>query len=200
MTQTGKWIGKGWELTISGNNFWMLVLLTLLYTLATSAASGTGVGIILYGPLTAAYYAVIIGVFKTGKVDFERIHEGFNQFVPAMLIGLIYVVFMTIGLALCLVPALVVGTFYLFPFVLMLERRLDFWEAMEASRLKVQEDFWGFLGFFVIILLVNLLGTLLCGVGTLITMPITSIAIVAAYRDLWPEETVIREETSESEG
>ncbi len=53
---------------------------------------------------------------------------------------------------------------------LVIDRQLDFWEAMELSRRTVHRHWVGFLGFLLFIGLLNLAGILLFGIGLLVTI------------------------------
>ena len=85
---------------------------------------------------------------------------------------------------------LVIHTLYLFPFLLIVDRKLPFWQALETSRKRVQQNFGGFLFFSLALGGLNLLGLLACLVGVLVTAPVTYCAIAAAYRELWPEDPI----------
>lgn len=61
---------------------------------------------------------------------------------------------------------------------------MDFWEAMESSRKLINRNFWPFLGFFVILTLINVLGVILLGVGLLFTFPATYCMVYAAFEDI----------------
>ncbi len=109
-----------------------------------------------------------------------------------MLVGILVCIFTILGLAFCIVPGIIVGSLYLFPLLLVIDRRMSFWDAMEESRKKVQPDLLGFIGFFLALIGINILGALVCGVGIFVSLPVTWCATVIAYRELWPEqETVI---------
>jgi len=56
-------------------------------------------------------------------------------------------------------------------------------EAIKASIDKVKPDFWNFLGFAVLTGLIAAAGIIGCVVGTLVTVPVATIAIAIAYRD-----------------
>ena len=74
---------------------------------------------------------------------------------------------------------------YLFASVLVIDRRLDFWPAMELSRRTVQTQWFGFFIFFLLILLINLGGALLLGLGLLVSLPVSACAVAAAYADVF---------------
>jgi uncharacterized membrane protein len=189
MVKTGEWIGKAWQMVTNSQNFWMFVLLTLIYVGAMAIASGTYVGsLILAGPAMVSVYAVILNLMKTGRMDFNHLQDGFKVFLPAMLAGIVSGIFVALGFAFCLIPGFVLAAFYLFPYFLILEKKMAFWDAMEESRKKVQEDLWGFVVFVLALMGVNLLGALVCGIGLLVSTPVTMCATVIAYRELWPEE------------
>jgi len=191
MAKTGEWISKAWQLVTNNRNFWSFVLLALIYAGAMSIASATSVGsLILAGPATASVYAVILNLMKTGRVDFNHLQDGFKVFLPAMLAGLVINLFVGLGFIFCIIPGLVLAALYLFPLFLILERNMAFWDAMEESRKKVQEDLWGFVVFGLALIGVNLLGALACGVGLLVSSPIAMCATAIAYRELWPEEEI----------
>lgn len=189
MARTGYWIGRGWQIvTGNSNHFWIFVLLTLVYLIATSVASSTVIGLLLNGPLTAALLAVFLYLVDTGRLDINRLQDGLNNFLHTMLAGLLIQLFTAIGLALCIIPGIIVAAFYLFPLLLNIDRRMEFWDAMEESRKRVQQDLVGFVVFVLALTGINILGALLFGVGLLVSIPVTAAAITVAYRELWPEQ------------
>jgi uncharacterized membrane protein len=119
-----------------------------------------------------------------GRSDLMDVFQGFNRFIDAVLIGLLVTVFSLIGLAFCVVPFFIVGAFYLFPFLFMLDRNIGFWEAMETSRGIVGRELSGYVVFFLLLCLMNFIGLMLAGVGLLVTIPITLAAIAVAYKEV----------------
>jgi uncharacterized membrane protein len=189
MVKTGEWIGKAWQMVTDRQNFWMFILLILIYGGAIAIASMTGIGsLIIAGPAMVGVYAVILNLMKTGRMDLNHLQDGFQVFLPAMLAGIVVGVFTSVGSAFCLLPGIIISALYLFPLFLILEKKMAFWDAMEESRKKVQEDLWGFVVFVLALMGVNLLGALACGIGLLVSSPVALCAIVIAYRELWPEE------------
>jgi Protein of unknown function (DUF975) len=70
---------------------------------------------------------------------------------------------------------------YVFAIPLVIGQRLPFWSAMEASRKIVGKQWFSIFGFMVVLGLLNLAGALICFLGLLITVPLTSCALAAAY-------------------
>jgi uncharacterized membrane protein len=80
-----------------------------------------------------------------------------------------------------LVGAIYLGVSYFFAIPLVIGRRMEFWPAMEASRKLVSKNWFSVFGFGFVLGLINFGGALLCFVGLLITVPLTTCAIAAAY-------------------
>ncbi len=189
MARTWIWIGEGWELAVSS---WpAFALLTLACFALMSLASHVSEGafaIFLLGPVQAAALAVALHYARTRQFDWNRVQEVTPVFVPTMLVGILVAAFCLLGWVFLVVPGLVVMGLYLFPLLLVVDRKLPFWEAMEESRRKAQEDTVGFLGFVSALICVNLLGAACLGIGLALSLPVTWCAIAVAYRELWAEE------------
>lgn len=74
---------------------------------------------------------------------------------------------------------------YVFAIPLVLGRKLEFWSAMEASRKIVGQQWFAVFGFLFVLGLINLAGALVCGLGLLVTVPLTTCAIAAAYEHIF---------------
>jgi uncharacterized membrane protein len=73
---------------------------------------------------------------------------------------------------------------YKFAYLFILDKRMDFWPAMQASHAVVKNDYFGFTMFLIVMGLVNLLGLLCCVVGLLVTIPMSIAAITVAYQEI----------------
>jgi len=81
-------------------------------------------------------------------------------------------------------PGIYLGVAYSFTTALIVDRKFDFWEAMETSRKVISKRWFSFFGFVLVLVLINIVGALLLGVGLLFTIPLTMCAIAAAYQDI----------------
>jgi uncharacterized membrane protein len=71
-----------------------------------------------------------------------------------------------------------------FTYLFIVDKRMDFWPAMEASHAIVKQDYFGFTMFLILAFLVNVLGLLCCVVGLLVTFPLTIAAVTVAYKEI----------------
>ncbi len=93
------------------------------------------------------------------------------------------------GLILGAVPAAAIMIYlsvsYVFAFMLVLEKRMRPWQAMELSRKVIGRHWWRMFGVLAVISLQAGSGLLLCGVGVLLTGPIAFAALMVAYEDIF---------------
>jgi len=196
MTRTADWLSAGWRTVISAPGHFLL--LSFLWALVIGIVSGATDGalvLLIIGPARASLYGVVLARVRTGQMDFDRLRVGIDSFIQTMLAGLVIAIFTAAGLVILLLPGLLIASLYLFSILLIIDRGMSFWEAMEESRKKVQQDLIGFLGFFLALVGINLLGLACFGVGFFLTLPVALAAVSVAYRELWPEEAPAAEQT-----
>jgi len=178
MIRTGEWISEGWELVKQD-----LVLHIVLMLIV--GAAGTATAGILQPMLMCGYIYIIIRKLQEPgySIEIGDIGKGFEVFVQALLAGIVGGLISMLGLIGCVVGVFVTTALVMFAMPLVMDRRMEFWPAIQASMDKVKEDLMGWAVFVLALSGVNLLGALVCGVGTLVTGPITIVALVLAYRD-----------------
>lgn len=175
--QPGKWIGEGWEMVKAdmGN----YVLLALAVVILSSM-----VPVIIQGPLIAGFHIYCMKRMLGRPAEFADLFKGFNFFVPTLVASLVISLFAFAGTLLCIIPGLVVTAMYKFTYLFIVDKRMDFWPAMQASHAVVKNDYFGFTMFLLLMVLVNILGALCCVVGIFISVPVTLAAITVAYKEL----------------
>jgi uncharacterized membrane protein len=92
------------------------------------------------------------------------------------------VVVAIVGYVLLLLLASLIGSFFTFTFMLIVDRRLAAIEAVKRSAEAVWRNLGGMLALSLLGVAAGLLGMCCCYVGAFFVAPITFGAIVAAYR------------------
>jgi uncharacterized membrane protein len=171
----GRWLGEGWALVKAdlGN----YVVISLLFALLSGVP-------FLQGPLIAGFHIFTMKKLMGRNAEFGDLFKGFNFFIPALVASLLIGLFTFAGTLLCVIPGLVVAAMYKFTYLFIVDKRMDFWPAMQASHAIVKNDYFGFTMFLILAFLVNLLGVLCCLVGLLVTIPLTFAAITVAYKEI----------------
>jgi uncharacterized membrane protein len=176
-SQTGRWIGEGWQMVKADMGTY--VLLSLVFMFLNGA-----VPLILQGPLTAGFHISCIKKTLNRPAELADLFKGFNFFLPALVASLLISVFVLAGTLLCIIPGLVFAAMYKFTYLFIVDKRMDFWPAMQASHAVVKNDYFGFTIFMLAMVGINVLGALCCIVGLLVTIPVTFAAITVAYKEI----------------
>ncbi|BDZ43202.1 hypothetical protein GCM10025865_25010 [Paraoerskovia sediminicola] len=208
--RVGDAIGYAWQKFTSNWSSWVLMGLVLLavnvvFSLATggfqqfqdalsgdaSAMPSVGVGGYLVQVLGVVVSYVVTAFYTRGALDetrgakprlgdFFRITNVGNVILAAFLVG----VATGVGILLCVIPGLIVAVLTVFVYQLTLDREVNAIDAIKGSFDLVK----GNVGTVVLLMLalvgINLVGALLCGVGLLVTIPMSYIATTYAYRML----------------
>ena len=180
----GDWLKEGWEIVKS--DIGMFILASLIYNLILATCIG---GLILYGPLTCGMYIMMFDRMRGGKADIRRFFTGFEFFGESFFAGFLFYLLAGVGLSLAgsligIIIVIFLQAAFLFTFQLITNRRTRSVEAISMSFEKVRENFWQFVLFAFVLIVVHTAGYLLI-VGWLITTPIVIAASAAAYRDIF---------------
>jgi uncharacterized membrane protein len=162
-------------------------LLNLVIQLALNAIPYLGVAasVAVSTPLLMGNFIVSAKLLQGQTPKFRDFFTGFQFFVPLLLLSLAASLLIGIGTVLLVIPGVYLAVAYLFATYLVVDRRLDFWPAMELSRHTVNPQWFGYFAFMLLLVLLNLAGVLLLGLGLLVTIPVSFCAVTAAYADLF---------------
>ena len=175
--RAGHWVSEGWR--IVRNDMGVYVLLTLTFLALGSMAAG-----LAQGSLIAGLHIFTMRKILGRNAEFADIFRGFNFFVPTLIASLVIALFVGVATLFFLIPGLVVAAMYKFTYLFIVDKRMDFWQAMRASHAVVRRDYVGFTLFLILLLLVDLLGVLFFVVGIFVALPVTFAAITVAYREI----------------
>jgi len=135
-------------------------------------------------PFYAGYSIVAFRLMLRQPFQFSDFFRGFNYFLPLFLASLASTLLVSIGLVLLLIPGIYLAICYMFTTFLVIDYRMEFWQAMEISRKIISRNWFAFFLFALVLCFVNLLGALAFGIGLLVTLPVTSCAVAVAYKEI----------------
>jgi len=198
--------------------FWLVVGGAFLVLFCSTAISmlpilGIVAGLVLnqvfYGGLYYFYMKLIRGEGATIGDAFSGFSRSFGQLVLLSLVMNILISIVLIpaavpvaGIALwhwdpwvmvplvfvLVIPVLYLSVGWMFASMLVIDRGLEFWDAMELSR-KVVSRHWFKLFFLAIVAgLIGISGMIVLFVGLLVTLPIMFVALVCAYETMFPRD------------
>ena len=175
----GRLVGDAW--TLLKNNFWLLVGLHLIMSVIAGI-----IPLILTGPCYGGLFYVILKLRRGERAEFADGFSVFNTlFLPLLLCGLLVQILCFIGFSFCILPGVYLIVAWIFALPLIVDKRFDFWPAMELSRKVISAHWWQFFGLLIVGILLNLLGFLACVVGLLISTPLVFAMIASAYDEIF---------------
>lgn len=186
----GDWIQKGFDLYKA--NLGILILVNLLAAVISLFTLG-----ILAGPMAAGVILVTLALAdkKEPKPEVGDVFKGFSFFLPAFLFFLLLMVAVMVGsIILNLIPCLgqILSLFYtygvmalvMFALFNIVDRKMDVIPAIQASVNLVKSNFWPFLGFAVVAMILGSVGAIACGIGAIVTQPLSFCILAVAYREV----------------
>lgn len=171
----GRWLAAGWELVTADLGNYLLI--SLIFFLLNGVP-------FIQGALIAGFHIYTMKKLMRRPVGVGDIFEGFNYFIPTLIASILIGIFTFIGFLLLIIPGLIVASMYKFTYLFIVDKKMGFWEAMQASHAVVRQDYFGFVMFLVLVFLVNVMGFCCLFVGLLVTVPMTFAAITVAYSEI----------------
>ena len=178
---------------------WFFVGVTLLIGIASGVASAIGSGFGNNGPAVGAgaivnfVLSTLVGMGATAF--FLKAHDApesvestelwhpqsFFKYLGATLLAMLVILG---GFILLIVPGIIFSLMLMFVSYIVIDRRLGPVEAIGESRRITRGHKWKLLGFVLTIVGINILGLICLLVGLLVSIPVSSLAMVHAYRTL----------------
>jgi len=179
---------KAWNLI---SPYWMILsaftalYVSFLYISLRNPDFGQIAQMIVAGPISAGYYLTINRIRKGESINFSNFFDGFRMFMPVMIVSMLSGLIISIGMILLVIPGIFFSVIYLFAMPLVVFGKLDFWAAMESSRIIITKNFKEAFLFGLMIVGINIMGLLALGFGVLITIPLSYAVILMAYEDIY---------------
>lgn len=180
----GDCLSRAWALIQS--DFWPIIGVSALSLLVIGASNAAYVGIVLNGPLLGGLYWYYLRKIRKERAEVGDAFAGFTlAFLQLFLGSLVSSLLIGVGFLFCILPGIYLAVAWQFTLPLIIDKRIEFWPAMELSRKVISKRWWSFLGFAIVMALVNLVGVIACCVGVFVTAPLTMIALMYAYEDIF---------------
>lgn len=179
--QIANYLSEGWKLFIA--NPGLPILYTLILVVLTWIPAGSIVVGLLSGPIAAGYYLALRKQVFGRPVQFGDYLQGFNNPVQLILVGIVGNLLIGIGAVLLLLPGIYLAVSYLFAVLLVADRNMEFWPALETSRKFITRQWLLFFVLALLLFAINSAGALLFHVGLLLTVPFTTATLLAAYHN-----------------
>lgn len=180
----------GWLKT--KENLWFIIGFQILFYLVNFLSGDSILSYIVSLITGAVFTSVILRITENDKVDFKNIFQKLNvdkilhYFVTTTIVS----IFVFAGFILLIVPGVIISLMTVFTSFIVLENEklswkdVSFWKAIKDSKKLTYGYKWFLFKFMLVALLINLLGLLFFGVGLLLSIPVTAIALASIYKKI----------------
>jgi uncharacterized membrane protein len=127
---------------------------------------------------------------KKDQRSVGELFSGVDYFFNYIIGGVIYAIIVVFGFILLIIPGIIWSMKYQFFAYLIIDKNMRPIDALKESARITQGHKMNLFIFSLLAILLNLAGLLFFGIGLLVTIPLTSLAVVRIYRKLSTEEAV----------
>jgi len=140
----------------------------------------------IYTILMAGIYSYYLKLIRGESVGFGAAFSGFGPAIGQLVIlGLVTSVLSLLAFCFCVLPGIYLSIAWAFAIPLVIDRGMNFWDALELSRKVVSKHWFLVFAFLLVIGLVTACGIIGCCVGIFVTIPIGWVALMYAYEDIF---------------
>ena len=181
-------ISRSWELLKS--DFWAIVGVSFVVIVIMVVAGaipflGYLVSLLLSGVFYGGLYFYYLKKIRGQPAELGDAFSGFSLALgPLVLTTLLVTLLTMVGFVCLILPGIYLAVSYSFAYLLVIDRKMEFWAAMEVSRRVITAQWWRMLGLLILGFIIAVLGVLGLFVGLFITVPIFIGALVYAYESL----------------
>lgn len=162
---------------VEGNIDVGAILLLVLWNLPEMALSTL---------LTAGLYWLILKRIRGQQAGIGDLFEGFRSRPGQLaLAGIVIQLLTMVGFLACILPGIYLSVAWVLSVPLIIDRRFEFWTAMEVSRQVITQHWWLMFCLVLVVALVTMVGFLACCIGLVAALPIGLGALMYAYEDIF---------------
>lgn len=178
--------------TLLKANFWPLVGVNFLVCVMHAVLAGVDrqglrlIDSLFGGVINAGLFYYILLRIRGQPAAVGDAFAGFTKgFFKLIVIAVVKGVLVAVGVLCLILPGIYLAVAWAFTSLVVVDKGLDFWGAMELSRRVVTRNWWRVFALFLLMIPVFILGALALGVGIFVALPFAAGALVYAYEDLF---------------
>ena len=139
--------------------------------------------------------AIAICVCDDKYPTYDYLFSQKNKLLNYIAGAILYTMMVVFGLILFIIPGFIWGVKYGLYYFLIIDKNLKPLDALAKSRDITDGIKWDLFVFYLLLVLINILGALMFVVGLFITIPVTTIAMAHVYRGLYAQTEFIEKGT-----
>lgn len=159
-------------------------IILLAIVLSPLKAVGSIIFLLAIGPFLAGFYLTIRKINLGQVAKLSDFYQGFlNPSQPMFAYALVNLIVL-MGSFLFLIPGIYFAVAFSFVLPFVVFKKMNVLTALETSRQLITKQWFEVFIFVLILGFLNVIGLLLWGLGLLISLPFSVIAIYFAYKDI----------------
>lgn len=130
------------------------------------------------------YTKIFLRMNDGEKPKFSEIFDEYALFWKYLGVSILQGLVILGGLILIIIPGILWAVRFSFSPIILIDTKMGPVKAMKESYAITKGSFWHLLGFWLVIIILNIIGMVLVGIGLLFTVPISMFASIQVYRKL----------------
>ena len=155
-------------------------VLEILFTLAEQVLLP-----ILVTPVMVGIYLLGLRRAVDAPISGGSVLNYYDKIGPLAITLILMYLMVFIGLILLILPGIYLAIAYCMAYLLVVEKGLTPWEALEASRKAITHRWFAVFGLMILIALINLVAMIPLGIGLIWSVPFSVIAFGILYRNIF---------------
>ncbi|WP_428356127.1 hypothetical protein [Methyloprofundus sp.] len=147
--------------------------------------------------ISMAFYPLFAGVLMMGlhrsinvAVDYKMAFAYFGYSLPIIIATFFSSLLVMLGFMLLVIPGIYLSIAYVFSLQLIIEKDMDFWQAMEASRKAVHQHWFKIFFIYLLIGIIYLISLIPIGLGLIWSVPFFVALHGVLYRSIFGIDSI----------
>ena len=135
--------------------------------------------------LGAGLFKVALTQLRTGRAEFGELFGIFDVAAPLFIAAVLTSLLTSVGFALCIVPGVLISLGLSMATPLILDQKAEAIAAMKRSWAVCRAHLGSLFVLGLVLGVINMVGACACGLGFVVTLPLTYLTFAIVYRDLF---------------
>ena len=154
------------------------------------------IGIIFLIILKIGYTKLFLRMYDGENPKLAEIFQEYKTFWRYLGASILFPIVVLLGLILIIIPGFIWAVRFSFSTLIVIDTKTGPIASMKESYAITKGNFWHLFLFWIAIIGINLLGAILLGIGLLVSIPVSTFAIIYVYRALSKARAAITETAS----
>ncbi len=200
-------IGQAWQILQPQIGMWIVAMLIYgavsgafsgINTIITAAGGQEPSAIVKLLSIIISFAGFAIGLLanaglikmaihqvRSGQAEIAKLFDITDVIAPLLIAGIIVGLATVVGFAACIIPGVIIALGFSMYMPLIVDQKADAIDSIKRSWEVCKPHLGALFLLFFVLGLINIAGLCACGLGILVTYPLTQIAIALTYRNLF---------------